>query len=383
MIVTFVMPMLCFVAVLVIEYKGYIRRKAEYRELEQFAEFLSDLKDYFYVCKNVTESIFRAAERVPGDLRKRLEELSFLLETDAWGITATEETVAGKLRYMRAFVIQCRSAIRYGSGGNGTESVFQKNMTELRRDVQEECAAKTASMYAFAGLGVITGVGAVFPPFIRKFGEFTIQGPASFYGGVGGYVTITAFLLITVFCYLFLQTIRQSEELLRMPYPVFFRKLGRGSEVMELQAMILLLLDVPEITVSDILDVLCSVAQRFRVPLLRCKDAYHADDIAALQQLYEEVRYPPFRRLIARLLMSDKVGLREAFSDLATDRRYMRGQLRMQREQERKKKVVYAQITAFVPLFFLLFAYLILPFLTMSLGQMGQIFQQMEQFRIS
>ena len=391
MSVEFVIPMLCLVAVLVIEYKGYKRRKAEYRELGHFAEFLSDLKNYFYVCKNITESIFRAAERVPGDLRKRLEELSFLLENDAWGITATEESVAERFRYMRPFVIQCRNAIRYGSGGNGTESVFLKNMTELRRDVQEECAAKAAAMYAFAGLGVVTVIGAAFPALIRKFGMVMMQGPASFYNGPGGRITIAAFLLITLLCYLFLQGVRQSEEPLRtgkagkgkLPYPGFLWNMGRDSEVMELQAMLVLLLDVPGITVADLLDVLCSGAQRFRAPLLRCRDAYGAEDIRALQLLYEEVDYPPFRQMVTRLLMSDRVGLREAFSDLATDRRYLREQLRMRREQERKKKAAYAQIAAFCPMFFLLFAYLILPFLGMSLGQMGELFEQMDRLRMN
>lgn len=386
---SFVIPMLCLVAVLVIEYDGYKRRKAEYRELEHFAEFLSDLKNYFYVCKNVTESIFRAAERMPGNLRKRLEELCFLLETDAWGITTMEETVSEKFRYMRPFAIQCRSAVRYGSDGNGTESVFLKSMTELRRDVQEECVAKAASMYAFAGLGVVTVIGTVFPSLIRRFGEYTMQNPAYFYRGVGGQVVLAAFLLITIGCYLILHMIRQSEEPVRkrvtgkkkIPYPRFLWNLGRGSEVMELQAMILLLIDVPGITVSELLDALSTGAQRFRVPLRRCRDTYDAEDISALQRLYDEVSYPPFRQMVARLLMSDKVGLEEAFSDLASDRRYLREQLRMRREQERKKKVAYAQIVAYCPMFFLLFAYLIIPFLVMSLGQMRQVFEQMEQLR--
>lgn len=387
MIIESMIPMLCLVAVLVIEYKGYRCRKAEYRELEHFAEFLSDLKQYFYVCKNVTESIFRAAERMPGNLRKRLEELSFLLENDAWGITTMEETVSAGGRYLRPFAIQCRSAIRYGSDGNGTESVFLKNMTELRRDVQEECTAKAKSMYAFAGLGVITVIGVAFPALIRKFGEFTMQEQMTFYNGWRGRVTIAVFLLITAGCYLFLHMIRNSEELLmtgkmRAVYPRFLWNMGRESEVMELQAMIVLLVDVPGITISDLLDALCSSSQRFRKPLLRCRDAYGAEDILALQRLYDEVTYAPFRRVVSGLLMADKVGLREAFFDLVTDRRYMREQLRIRRDQERKKKAVYAQVAAFCPMFFLLFAYLIIPFLIMSFGQMGQIFNQMEQLRI-
>lgn len=387
MIIEFTIPMLCLVAVLVIEYKGYRCRKAEYRELEHFAEFLSDLKEYFYVCKNVTESIFRAAERMPENLRKRLEELSFLLEDDAWGITATEETVSAGGRYLRPFVIQCRSAIRYGSDGNGTESVFLKNMTELRRDVQEECAAKASSMYAFAGLGVITVIAAAFPVLIRKFGEFTMQEQISFYNGWRGHITIAVFLVITIGCYIFLQMIRNSEDLLklgkmRVVYPHFLWNMGRESEVMELQAMIVLLIDVPGITISDLLDALCSSSQRFRKPLLRCRDAYGAEDILALQRLYDEVTYAPFRRMVSGLLMADKVGLQDAFLDLVSDRRYMREQLRIRRDQERKKKAVYAQVAAFCPMFFLLFAYLIIPFLIMSFGQMGQIFNQMEQLRI-
>lgn len=383
-------PMICLVAILVTEYKSNKRRKEEYRELECFAEFLSDLKDHFYACKNVTEAIFRAAERMPGPLRKRLEEISALLEKDAWETTATEETVTERFRYLRPFVLQCRSAIRYGSGEKGAESVFLKNLTELRMDVKEECAARAASMYAFAGLGVITVIGTVFPVWIQKFGEMTMPDSGSFYRTWGGHVTVAVFLVMTVGCYLFLQGVRQSEESSRPEngggkrrmYPRIFWNLGKGSEVMELQGMIVLLMNVPGITLSDLLDVLCTGAQRFRRPLLRCRDAYGADDMAALQRLYEEVSYTPFRQMVGRLMMSDKVGLREAFSDLAADRRYLREQLRMRREQERKKKTAYAQIAAFCPMFFLLFAYLIIPFLVMSLGQMGELFGQMDRLRV-
>jgi len=465
--------MLCFVAVLIIEYKGFRKRTREYRELEHFAEFLSDLKDQFYLCKNVTESIFRAAERVPGSLRKRLEELCFWLEEDTMGAMIPEESFSGHLKYIRLFWIQCRSAVQYGSGKNGAESVFVKNMTELRRDVQNECYQRTQSMFLFAGMGVVAVLPVVFLPFIRWFGSATMEELRAFYEGRAGTMVVAAFGLLTVCCYLILCMVRQSDKrLYQRPkffqhifswhgwqwgaeffkgskieqkgrkqledagieangmqywfvcgivgvgvsllsaylmydttvservigivcgviigtaiamgfykYLGYLRKLGRGGEVLGLQAMVLLLINVPDITIMELLDVLGICGELFRKTILRCADAYAAEDEKALETMIEAESYPVFRRFAGRILVSERIGLRAAFSEIESDRHFFREQLRLDMEQERKKKAANAQIVAFLPMMFLLFAYLIIPFLGASLEQMGSIFKEMEQIR--
>ncbi len=465
--------MLCFVAVLVIEYRESLRKARECRELEHFAEFLSNLKNQFYLCKNVTESIFRAAEQVPGSLRKRLERICFLLEEDAGEIALTEEKFPEHLKYVRLFGIQCQNAIRYGSGKNSAESVFIKNMTELRRDVQNDCYQRMQAKYLFAGLGVVTVLPVVFLSFIEWFGKVTMEELQKFYESRTGTMVVVIFGILTVCCYVALRMIRQTDKrvyqrppvverffsknsvrwimecckgskmeevgarflkkigieangmqfwtlggsiatilgvtffiLLRdMPMKVqllisglgiltgmvlgagfysyigYLRKLGIDGEVLNLQAMILLMIDVPNMTLTGLLDALGNYGELYQKKLLRCADAYVAEDVKALQRLYEEEENPAFRQLAGRILASERIGMRAAFSEIATDRHFFREQLKLDMEQERKKKAANAQIIAFLPMLFLMFAYLILPFLIVSLEQMGQIFKEMEQIR--
>ena len=467
------MPMLCVVAVFVIEYIGFRKRTKEYRELEHFAEFLSDLKDQFYLCKNITESIFRAAERMPGGLRKRLEKMCFLLEEDAMGTVIPEDEFPGHLKYIRLFWIQCRSAVQYGSGKNSTESVFVKNMTELRRDVQNECYQREQAMYLFGGMGVVAVAPVMFLPAIRWFGTVTMEELQTFYEGRTGSVIVLVFGLLTVCCYILLCMVRQSDKrvfyrpkLLRqlfggdrfrwgaeffkgslperkgakylaeigieangMQYWVvcgmvgaavslctvyllrgtslpgqmaglfcgaavgvvlvrgfykylgYLRKLGTEGEVLSLQSIVLLLIDVPNITLMELLDVLGACGELFRKRLLRCADEYAAEDAVALERLFTDAEEPAFRRFAGRILAGERIGLKVAFAEIAADRNFFREQLRLEAEQERKKKAANAQVIAFLPMLFLLFAYLILPFLGVSLEQMGAIFKEMERIR--
>lgn len=465
--------MLCFVAVLVIEYRGSRKRARECRELEHFAEFLSDLKNQFYLCKNVTESIFRAAEQVPGSLRKRLEEICFLLEEDAAGTALTEVNFPEHLKYVRLFGIQCQSAIRYGSGKKGAESVFVKNMTELRRDVQNECYQRVQAKYLFAGMGVVAALPVVFLPFIEWFGKITMEELQKFYESRTGSIIVAVFVILTICCYVALCMIRQTDKrvyqrprfverffsgnsmrwiteyckgsrlekigerylekvgieasgmqfwtlggsiaivlgvtffILLQGIPMeeqlfvsvlgeitgivlgagfysyigYLRRLGADVEILNLQAMILLLIDVPNLTLMKLLDTLGSYGELYRKKLLRCADAYAAEDVKSLEQLFEEEENPAFRQLAGRILASERVGLKAAFSEMAADRHFFREQLKLDMEQERKEKAANAQVIAFLPMMFLMFAYLILPFLVVSLEQMGQIFKEMEQIR--
>ena len=121
--------------------------------------------------------------------------------------------------------------------------------------------------------------------------------------------------------------------------------------------------------------------KNFQKRLLRCADEYAAEDVEALEQMMETAEHPSFRELAARLLASERIGIKAAFEELAADRSFFREQIRLDREEEQKKRAANAQILTFLPMVFLLFAYLILPFLGISMKQMGDIFREMEQIR--
>ena len=143
----------------------------------------------------------------------------------------------------------------------------------------------------------------------------------------------------------------------------------------------LLVLDVPNITILKVLDVLGECGEVFRKKIMHCADVYASEDAEALEQMFCEAEHPAFRQLAGRLLTSERIGLQAAFAELGADRNFFREQLRLDAEQELKKKAANAQVFVFLPMLFLLFAYLILPFLGCSLAQIKEIFGEMEQVR--
>ncbi len=402
-----------------------------------------------------------------------MEEVCFLLEEDAAETEISKEQLSGYMKYLGLFYVQCRSTVQYGSGKNSTESVFVRNMTELRRDVLNECYQRTQAKYLFAGMGVVAVVPLAFLPFIRWFGSVTMEELKQFYDGRIGELIVTLFAIITCCCYFILCLIRQTDKrlyqrpkyinrffardwfqrvatlfkgsslekkgaerlktagieangmqywavclfvgvgmssvllalarngnfpemmfallfgmglgfvmtMLFYKYLKYLRKLGMPGEVLGLQAGILLLMDVPNITIIEVLDVLGHCGELFQRKLLRCVDRYSAEDAEALKVLFEEAEHPSFKQLAGRILASERIGLKAAFSEIAADRQFFREQLKVDMEQERRKKAANAQVVAFIPMMFLLFAYLILPFLGVSLEQMRDIFREMEQIR--
>jgi len=397
--------------------------------LEHFAEFLANLNYEFYVCKSVTESIFRASECMPGNLRRKLEEICFLLEGEDMENAVAEYRYPVHLKYLKLFFIQCQNAVQYGSGKPGTESVFVKNMTELRRDVQNECYKRSQAAFLFAGLGLVAAVPVVFVPLVRQFGTVNMPELKKFYEGAAGQFTVIGVSIVTVCSYALLTIVRKTngafyrrpkylcmaaavglalcsawivrgEGIARMTaavvagaalgvgmvllfyrYSEYLRKIGMGGEVLGLQSVILMLYDVPNMTVMKLLATLEDYAELFQKTLLRCADRYASEESEALELLRREEAYPAFRQLAGRIAISERIGLVRAFSGIAEDRQFFREQQRLDTEQELKKKAANAQVLAFAPMAVLLFFYLIFPFLFASVGQMTEIFKEMEQIR--
>ena len=97
--------------------------------------------------------------------------------------------------------------------------------------------------------------------------------------------------------------------------------------------------------------------------------------------MQEAAEHSSFRELVARLIASERIGLKAACEELDADCSFFREQIRLDREEEQKKKAANAQVMVFLPMLFLLFAYLILPFLGISMKQMGEVFREKEQIR--
>lgn len=465
--------MLYVITVCLIEYRGFSKRRREYKELEHFAEFLSNLNYEFYLCKSITESIFRAAESVPENLKRKLEELCIVLEDDSKAEVWEDFKVPKHMKSFKLFAIQCRNALQYGSGKSGEASEFTRNMTELRRDVQNECYKRAQAGFLFAGMGLVSALSIAFLPLIKQWGCKNMSNLGKFYNGSLGQFTSGILCIVALCCYGFVALIRSMDKtvykrpailnriydgylfqkisekykgcnmekrarvrlhragiyrngmeywcsciaaavlfmsgagwflrekaiqwvLLGMVlsgvlggiamagvyrYLGYLRELGMSGEVLGLQSVIMLVYNVPNMTLSRLLEILEEYGEVFRRSLAECADRYSYEESDALTKMREGESDMGFRQLAGRIAVSEQIGLKRAFSELAADRLFFREQQRLDTEQELRKKAANAQFFAFAPMMLILFAYLIIPFLISGFVQMSDIFTQMQQIR--
>lgn len=458
-----------------LEFFASQKRKKESKELVQFSDFLANMIDEFYLCKNVTESIYRSAEHVEGELRSILLAFCFSLEGEENDLFVYEKRVERYRKYLKLFFLQCVNAIQFGYGKKGEESVFIRNLTELRRDVLNECNKRTQAAYLFSGFSVISIAPAICLPLVKQWGMKNMPELTSFYEGFAGKLVSFSFYVILIICYLGLKMVKQTDEIVykrkkwleaffrirffrklalryrdtvverfgrkklyqlgmikngmeywyscfslgcllflcvfflsvgeEFPIPlissvaafligfffmmaayaylIYLRTIGMSGETMGLQSVILLLFEAPNMTIGKLLETMEDYAVIFRRSLSYCYDRYSSEEREALYFLCNAEQYAPFRQLANRLIIGERLGLKKAFLELSADRAFFREQQRLDTEQEVRKKAATAQIIAFVPMFFLLFAYLILPFLAASLSQMGTIFSEMNQMKLS
>lgn len=473
-IVEYIIRVLYFGQIVFLELRYLLNRRKELEELKEFADFLSDLCYEFELHKNVSDAIYFAAENVHGKLKKSLDEISFLLEEEEAEGDAAEFHYPSYLKQLKLFFIQCRNAVMYGSGKKGQKSVFVRNMTELRRDVQNECMKRGQAAFLFAGLGLIAAVPVLFLSAVSTWGSDNMPELLDFYKGTAGRVIAAAVTLLSVVCYLFLALVRKvdgsfyrrpvlvqkffesrpaelfsswfqgkaaektgqkrleeagiyrsggeyfysccilggcflllavwlvrKESAARMllagaiaffagfagmmgtyRYLAYLRQLGRTGEVLGLQSIILMLFEAPNMTIMKLLTIMEEYASVFQRELGICADRYTAEEEDAFLKLMAKEIPQEFKRLIHRIYISERLGLVHAFSELSADRQYFREQQRMDTEQELQKRAANAQVVAFLPMFFLLFAYLIFPFLAASLAQMAEIFLEMNQMKM-
>lgn len=149
-------------------------------------------------------------------------------------------------------------------------------------------------------------------------------------------------------------------------------------EVMQFQALIMILMPIKRMSAPLIMDWMLMFAEIFRPGIHRCIVELPADESKAFNDLIESEPYAPFQDLIRKMQMCDKVGVFKAFYNMeVTHQNFV--EHRKQSENVRlETNSALAQTLVFVPLLCVLFVYLIAPFIVESFGQLTTTMYQMQ-----
>lgn len=147
----------------------------------------------------------------------------------------------------------------------------------------------------------------------------------------------------------------------------------RKEEVLRLQLLIRLEKQLPGMTSIELLEHLEHNARLFRYSLRECIGNYGTDENEAFLTLWQKEDYPPFRRLVDMFVMAEEIGVADAFEEIDADIGQFLENQKLETELRQRRRADMAILLACIPGIFLLFGYLILPF-------MAECFQMLEHY---
>ena len=157
------------------------------------------------------------------------------------------------------------------------------------------------------------------------------------------------------------------------------RQMDMQNEVDQYHTIIAMLSEYERISVENILEWMERFSAVFRRQLQECLLNYEAGAWGALEQLKDEVPFLPFTRTIERLQVAvEKIPIRQAFDDLEAERQFYQEQRKQHYEKVINEKSSWGKMIGFLPMYALVFLYLVIPLIWMSMTQMSTYFTQIQ-----
>lgn len=157
------------------------------------------------------------------------------------------------------------------------------------------------------------------------------------------------------------------------------RELEKENEIMQFQAVILMLMYIERIDVQTILEWLERYSYAFKEAIATALNNYEAGALEALETLKDKVPYKDFKRIMDGLISAvDRIPIKDAFDELETERSFYFEKRKEGNERIVQKKVSMGKAIGFTPMIILIGGYLVGPLMLVSIMQMSTYFAQMK-----
>ncbi|GKS12953.1 hypothetical protein YDYSY3_39530 [Paenibacillus chitinolyticus] len=139
-------------------------------------------------------------------------------------------------------------------------------------------------------------------------------------------------------------------------------------EVNQMHTIIGMLSEFERVSVETLLIWMERFSTLFKPALKKCVLNFDSGPISALDELISDAPFSPFVRTIERLQNAfERVPVKEAFEDLETDRAYFQEERKQENEEILNKKANWGRFFGFAPMNAVVFLYLVLPFVYLSI----------------
>lgn len=176
-------------------------KNIERRILRQLEKALNDVQHCYYDTHSVTGALEEVAGLNDYEMRLHIEALISVLESENLMETVEEYNRLSGNRFLKMFLSQCVAIQEYGDCERNGESVFIRNLNDLRADILNYLLQMDRLQLEFSGLTFITLVPLLALPLIRSTAIATLPELTGFYNGVFGVILPVVYLLVTIAIY--------------------------------------------------------------------------------------------------------------------------------------------------------------------------------------
>ncbi len=153
----------------------------------------------------------------------------------------------------------------------------------------------------------------------------------------------------------------------------FVNRIRMEEEVLQFQSVVTMLMFVEQLSVFDILTELEQFAEIFRRSISNCLNDFHSGEEKALEEMRNREGCEAFRRLADGFISSDRIGVRQAFDEIDSDRAFYIRKRETENQRSITNRAVLGKFLAFIPLVLIIALYLIVPFAKESISMLSEI----------
>lgn len=180
-------------------------------------------------------------------------------------------------------------------------------------------------------------------------------------------------LFFSGFCY--------SVPHLILVFTKHMRQVEMEKEILQFHTLVLMLIYYERVSVEGILEWLELGSNVFKEQLQTCLNDYESGPLKAIKDLKKSVSYAPMIRIVENLESAvERIPIKRAFDEIQSERAFYQEKRRVENERIIKERSSWGKLIGFVPLYALIFLYLVFPLLGVSYVQMQEYYNQMNIF---
>ncbi|NMA67143.1 MAG: hypothetical protein GX957_13080 [Clostridiaceae bacterium] len=158
------------------------------------------------------------------------------------------------------------------------------------------------------------------------------------------------------------------------------RKIDMEEEVSQFHTIILMLKHMNRVHVEEILEWMETFSIHFKDPLQKCLSNFSSGHYEALEELKEDVAFPPFKKIIGNLqLACEDLGVKRAFEELENEMAFNRETRKESSEKIVERKKNLGNIIGFLPVYMMIILYLIIPMIVSGMESISAFYRQLSQ----